>query len=82
MYVLIRRNEIESSVFDFLSFHFISVPDTCSRHLRRFIEALFITHTETKLNMIGRLTHRYPYMNYDMKNRGQWCSNLIRPSNF
>ena len=36
--------------------HFISlVPEDASEPVRRFVEALFIIHTETKLNTSGRL---------------------------
>jgi hypothetical protein len=51
----------------------------CSRDLRKFIEALFITHTEAKLNLIGRLTHEYPTGVFDDSNRGNWCSKVIHP---
>lgn len=33
------------------------VPDDASEAVRRFVEALFITHAETKLNTSGRLLH-------------------------
>jgi hypothetical protein len=64
--------------FIFIYF-FVLVPDDCSRDLRKFIEALFVTHAETKLNLIGRLTHEYPTALYDKSIRGNWCSNLIHP---
>ena len=35
----------------------ILVPDDVSEAVRRFVEALFITHGETKLNTSGRLLH-------------------------
>jgi hypothetical protein len=56
------------------------VPFDCSRYLRKFIEALFITHAETKLNLIGRLTHEDPTASFDSSIRGQWCAKLIHPS--
>ena len=56
------------------------MPLDCSRDLRKFIEALFITHTEAKLNLIGRLTHESPMAVFDNTIRGHWCSKLIHPS--
>jgi hypothetical protein len=58
------------------------VPDDCSYELRQFIEALFITHAETKLNTFGRLTHKGSWptatTSFDHTNRGEWCAKLIR----
>jgi hypothetical protein len=60
------------------------VPDDCSYELRRFIEALFITHAETKMNTIGRLTQKkdsWPPSStnsFDHSNRGLWCEKLVR----
>ncbi|CAF2935916.1 unnamed protein product, partial [Rotaria sp. Silwood2] len=56
------------------------LPMHCSRNLRRFIESLFITHAEAKLNLIGRLTHPYPNVSFDSTHRGDWCSGLIHPT--
>jgi hypothetical protein len=56
------------------------VPDNCSYELRRFIEALFITHTEARLNNIGRLTHKGTWPTFDHSNRGAWCRELVRRS--
>ncbi len=63
----------------------VLVPDECSHELRRFIETLFITHAETKLNIIGRLTHQGAWPSslattFDHSNRGAWCHKLVRPS--
>ncbi|CAF0738305.1 unnamed protein product [Didymodactylos carnosus] len=60
------------------------VPGDCSYELRQFIDALFITHTETKLNTTGRLTHKglWPIAttSFDHSNRGQRCDKLVRRS--
>ena len=64
----------------FLLFSIYLVPFDCSRCLRKFIEALFITHAETKLNLIGRLTHEYPAASFDGSIHGQWCAKLVHPS--
>jgi hypothetical protein len=57
------------------------VPNNASDTLRRLIEALFITHTETKLNTIGHLDqlvsskeiNSTSFVEYDV-----WCEDLIR----
>ena len=56
------------------------VPFDCSRDLRKFIEALFITHTEAKLNLIGRLTHEHPAIPIDTSMHVNWCDKLVHPS--
>lgn len=54
------------------------VPDHCSHTLKHIIEALLITHTETKLNKLGHLDGNVPLtMNNDI-DRGNWCHNLVR----
>ncbi|CAF3153835.1 unnamed protein product [Rotaria socialis] len=58
------------------------LPNNASDTLRRLIEALFITHTETKLNTIGHLDrlvsskeiNTTSFVEYDI-----WCEDLIRP---
>jgi hypothetical protein len=53
---------------------YLLVTDDCSHELRQFIEALFITQAETKLNTIGRLTHKGSWpsskTSFDHSNRG------------
>jgi hypothetical protein len=81
-----QREREREIVLDTIKFFFyLLVPDDCSHELRRFIEALFITHAETKLNTIGRLTHKgaWPSLSttsFDHSNRGAWCQNLVRRS--
>ncbi|CAF1261203.1 unnamed protein product [Rotaria sp. Silwood1] len=60
------------------------LPQNTSDRLRRFIEALFITHAETKLNSIGHMDE-FIFSN-DLQetssmNNVEWCHNLIRRSN-
>jgi len=62
----------------FLLYAFFLVPENCSHELRQFIEALFITHTETKMNTTGRLTHRGAWPSFDNSDRGAWCDKLVR----
>ncbi|CAF1447688.1 unnamed protein product [Adineta steineri] len=73
---------LSSNLVDFYTYTIVAVlPDDCSNELRRFIEALFITHTETRLNTLGRLTHRGPWSSpLDDSDRGRWCDKLVRPS--
>ena len=80
-YTVVAVCKLTLSLTICLSMFIVLVPDTCSRHLRRFIESLFVTHTETKLNLLGRLIYRYPYVIFDSTHRGNWCVNLIRPTN-
>ena len=56
------------------------VPLDVSDVVRRFVEALFITHTETKLNTFGRLLHisEDPYEDDEQfLARGVWCRNVV-----
>jgi hypothetical protein len=56
------------------------VPLDVSDMVRRFVEALFITHTETKLNTFGRLLHisEEPYEDDEQfLARGVWCRNVV-----
>lgn len=60
------------------------VPDDGGELLRRFVEALLITHAETKLNAAGHLT-RYDrnYQRIVSRNplaHGLWLDGLIRPT--
>ncbi|CAF1297292.1 unnamed protein product, partial [Adineta steineri] len=55
--------------------------------VRRFVESLFITHTETRLNTAGRLLrndddneneNEYPLsIEAQIRNRGDWCRNIV-----
>ncbi len=54
--------------------------------VRKFVESLFITHTEPNLNTSGRILHSNNNNNNNNNNdnnddRGQWCRNLIVPHN-
>ena len=66
-----------------MSFYHL-VPEECSHELRRFIEALFITHAETRLNIESPLTHQGPWpkvaTSFDRVDRGKWCQALVRRS--
>lgn len=58
------------------------VPVNASETLRRLIEALFITHAETKLNTIGFLDQdsfsNKNATDRDDNNDNDWCQNLVR----
>ena len=62
-----------------LSFLYL-VPENCSHELRRFIEALFITHAETHMNTIGRITHQglWPTGGRRQAMRRTWFETLVR----
>jgi hypothetical protein len=64
---------------------FISVPINASGPFRRFIEALFITHTESQLNTDGHLDKLlFPdaMINLDdLSAQIPWCKNLVRRPN-
>jgi len=72
------------SIFNYLILLiFYVVPLDVSRAVRQFIEALFITHAETKLNTSGRLLHQNDgddsiSSQARVMDRGVWCRNLIR----
>jgi len=61
---------------------FISVPINTSGALRRLIEALFITHTETQLNTDGHLDKLlFPDTMINLDGSSEqvpWCKNLVR----
>jgi hypothetical protein len=65
------------------------VPQDCSGPLQYIVEALFITHAETKLNTMGHLDVSVTNSNNNssphamtreriIADRGHWCRNLIR----
>ena len=65
------------------------MPDPCSITFKRLIEALFITHAETKLNTLGHLDGSIVHNNANNNqpdhswtaiiiDRGDWCYNLVR----
>ncbi|CAF2085486.1 unnamed protein product [Rotaria magnacalcarata] len=59
------------------------LPNNASDALRRFVEALFITHAETKLNTIGHLDQLSTSRNTDQIasiDCNEWCRDLIRRS--
>ena len=65
------------------------VPDNCSGPLQRLVEALLITHAETKLNTMGHLDGSGISHDFNLHgmtrakiiaDRGDWCAKLIRRS--
>ena len=71
------------------SFLHCLVPTDASVAVRRFVEALFITHAETKLNTSGQLLHEehddtddnsgnvYPMSAEGrIRDRGEWCRTI------
>lgn len=63
------------------------VPDRCSEMLSRFIESLFITHAQTKLNTLGHLDGMIVENNNSNdtnarmisdRRSDEWCQNLHR----
>lgn len=62
---------------------FILVPDDCSSLLRRFVEALLITHSESNLNIAGHLLHsQADYRRMTSDNplaRSIWLDGLTHP---
>jgi hypothetical protein len=71
-----RRNSVPQIFLSFVRL----VPLDASDVVRRFVEALFITHTATKLNTFGRLLHisEEPYEDDEQYlNRGAWCRNVV-----
>lgn len=57
------------TLFNFIidSYFYSIVPEDVSESVRRFVEALFITHAETKLNTSGRLLHLNDEPNQNME---------------
>ncbi|CAF1029997.1 unnamed protein product [Adineta ricciae] len=58
------------------------LPDDCSQTFYRLLEALFVTHAETKLNTMGHLEQNgaqrtRPKLDI-VADRGDWCRNLYR----
>jgi hypothetical protein len=83
-----KSSNLNSMTHFHLTYLFFSVPIDASDAVRRFVEALFITHTETKLNTSGRLLHCqnedettiYPVsMEARVIDRDEWCRNLVFP---
>ena len=65
------------------------MPESCSETLQRFVEALLITHAETKLNIIGHLDVNVIHtdehgqdltLQNTIADRGNWCHGLRRPT--
>ncbi|CAF1450870.1 unnamed protein product [Adineta steineri] len=52
------------------------LPDHCSKLFRLFIQSLFITHAECKLNQMGHLVYEYSDPNYILSD--SWYTNLER----
>ena len=72
-----KRNSIE----------IVLVPDRCSEIFSRLIEALFITHAQTKLNTLGHLDGMIVENNNSNdtnarmtsdRRSDEWCQNLLR----
>ncbi len=53
------------------------MPETGSKVLRRIIEALFITHAETKLNSASNLV-KTNKTKVSMHDNVVWCEGLVR----
>jgi hypothetical protein len=65
-------------LFHIIGISLISImPLDCSHDLGIFTEVLFIKHAETRLNLIGRLTHEYLAAVFDNSVRGNWCLKSI-----
>jgi hypothetical protein len=73
-----------------MSLNFISVPINASDALRRWMEALFITHTEVQLNKDGHLDQLLFLDDAMINNQNDssskqqdqpWCKNLVRRCN-
>lgn len=58
----------------------IVVPETCTDIFRFTIESLFITYTETNLNMIGNVLNpqQLPEYNPWLIRGDEWCHGLLR----
>ncbi|CAF5116987.1 unnamed protein product [Rotaria magnacalcarata] len=69
-----------NSHFDFYQASIIAVlPEKASSVLRRFVETLFITHAQTKLNTFGHLDADDSSIR--VQSNGELCyENLVRPS--
>jgi hypothetical protein len=67
------------------------VPNDASETVRKFVESLFITHAETKLNTFGQLLQNNEETDDDnnsdrctispeariINDRGEWCRNIV-----
>ena len=82
--LFVSRETCEKKMFLSL----LLVPENCSGAFQRLIEALFITHAQTKLNIIGHLDGSVTTDNYHptgltstrmITDRGQWCTGLVHP---
>ncbi|CAF1444491.1 unnamed protein product [Adineta steineri] len=82
---MIRRQDLTVNLFNV---GIVAVlPPNISVTVRRFIEALFITHTEAKLNTFGRLcdenddnNNKNNAMNHNtILGRGEWCRGIVFP---
>jgi hypothetical protein len=67
-----------SFTFHFLLLYYHLVPNNTSNALRRFIEALFITHAETKLNTLGHLDADHSTIHIESTDKLCY-ENLVRP---
>jgi hypothetical protein len=83
---IIEHPQQQSIHFNYHLFSF-SVPIHTSSAFRRFVESLFITHTEAKLNTDGHLDKLlFPddgimiTPNNTSQQHDPWCKNLIRRS--
>ena len=64
-----------------LQFHHAAIvavlPDDSSNVVKKFVESLFITHGECRLNKDGRLTNQHFF--HDYLARSEWYRDLTRP---
>lgn len=73
------KKEDRSILYVGFVFIHVSVPESCSDTFQRLIESLFITHADTKLNIVGHLDIPIIIDNDTGNDRGQWCRDLHRP---
>ena len=71
--ILLRNDPCSYLVFSY------TVPETASTVLRQTVEALFITHTESKLNSSGDLVNNYDAPGPSIHHPNiAWCEGLVR----
>ncbi len=68
-------------LFNLTIYFFNLVPVDATEIVRKFVESLFITHTEANLNTSGRLLSSENNNNNNNNDnnddeRGQWCRNV------
>lgn len=78
-----QKNQMVTSINDHVNIYQAAIiavlPPNTSDLLRHMVHALFVTHTEAKLNTLG---HVFDFPEYHTIRTGVWCANLKRPPNF